>query len=287
MKKISIFVILFVLATTTIIHVKAQTNEIQRVVYDFSFQRNPDDVNSKIKEQFVLDIFPDYSRFVSLDKIKRDRQMDSIRKAAEAQVAAGTKMVNVVGSRIGAANYEIFKYNTGKVIFQQNIARDKYGYEEDMSTLQWNVTDSTLQYGKYNCQLAKLSYGGRNWSALFTTDVPINNGPYKFLGLPGLIVKMWDDKDHCLFELAEIKKIAEENTEIPKVEMVKKKDFLAMQENASSQPLSGLLGGSTSGAGTISKITMRDQNGNEISQEEMQRKIAEIRKKNSNKIELQ
>lgn len=287
MKKISIFAVLIALATTFSIQVKAQVSEIQRVVYDLSFQRNPDDVNSKIKEQFALDIFPDYSRFVSLDKIKRDREMDSIRKATETQFASGTRTVNVVGSRIGAANYQIFKFNTGKVIFQQNIGRGKYGYEEDINSLQWNVTDSSMQYDKYNCQLAKVTYGGRNWSALFTTDLPINNGPYKFYGLPGLIVKMWDDKNHCLFELAEIKKIANENNEIPKVEMVKKKDFLTMQENAGAQPLSAALSGAAGGSGTITKITMRDQNGNEISQEEMQRKIAEARKKNSNKIELQ
>lgn len=44
------------------------------------------------------------------------------------------------------------------------------------------------------------SYGGRVWYALFTTDIPALNGPYKFNNLPGFVVKAWDAAGEYAFE---------------------------------------------------------------------------------------
>lgn len=49
------------------------------------------------------------------------------------------------------------------------------------------------QIGSYNCQKATTQFGGRQWIALFTSDIPFQDGPYKFYGLPGLIIKIEDD----------------------------------------------------------------------------------------------
>ena len=51
---------------------------------------------------------------------------------------------------------------------------------------------------------------GRKWTAWFTTEIPIQDGPYKFRGLPGLIVKIEDEtKSHC-FALNGIKNLTPE-----------------------------------------------------------------------------
>jgi GLPGLI family protein len=56
------------------------------------------------------------------------------------------------------------------------------------------------------CVKATCGFAGRNYEAWFTTEIPISDGPYKFRGLPGLIVRLTDsDKEH-VFELLEIKK---------------------------------------------------------------------------------
>lgn len=46
----------------------------------------------------------------------------------------------------------------------------------------------------YHCMLATTQFRGRTYSAWFALDIPINDGPWKFHGLPGLILKVEDSK---------------------------------------------------------------------------------------------
>lgn len=41
----------------------------------------------------------------------------------------------------------------------------------------------------YECLLAESDYHGRRWKAWFTPEIPMQYGPWKFHGLPGLILK--------------------------------------------------------------------------------------------------
>ena len=53
----------------------------------------------------------------------------------------------------------------------------------------------------YECQQAITTFCGRTWEAWFTRDIPVSEGPYKFYGLPGFIVKVRDTHDNYVFEL--------------------------------------------------------------------------------------
>src|SRR5690606_34206944 len=54
--------------------------------------------------------------------------------------------------------------------------------------------------------------GGRIYTAWFTQDIPINEGPYKFYGLPGMILKIEDTEKLFQFEAIGLEKL--ENAEI-------------------------------------------------------------------------
>jgi len=57
----------------------------------------------------------------------------------------------------------------------------------------WKITEEIDSIFGYPCQKAVVSYGGRNYTAWFTMDIPVNDGPWKFYGLPGLILKVTDN----------------------------------------------------------------------------------------------
>lgn len=80
------------------------------------------------------------------------------------------------------------------------------GYSEDLK-FNWNILGDKQKIGEYNTQKATTEFGGRKWTAWFTTDIPFQDGPYKFYGLPGLIVKIEDENKDYSWVLQGNKKI--------------------------------------------------------------------------------
>ena len=56
----------------------------------------------------------------------------------------------------------------------------------------------------YQCQKATTFFAGRDYEAWFTREIPVSDGPYKFSGLPGLIVKVNDTGNNYTFELTSL-----------------------------------------------------------------------------------
>lgn len=103
--------------------------------------------------------------------------------------------------------YQIYKnYPKGKITFTDHIPSSTYKFEEDLDLFHWKLTgDSSIICG-YRAQMAICDFGGRSWIAWFSPEIPINEGPYKFNGLPGLIVKVYDTRNHYVFELLSVSK---------------------------------------------------------------------------------
>lgn len=69
----------------------------------------------------------------------------------------------------------------------------------------WEILPDIKKVKNYTVQKAVTTFGGRKWTAWFTNEIPIMEGPYKFRGLPGLIVEIEDEKKHFVFSLTEVK----------------------------------------------------------------------------------
>ena len=66
----------------------------------------------------------------------------------------------------------------------------EYGvYTEPLGEIQWEISDSTKSVLGYDCIKATANYHGRNWTAWFAPDIPLQEGPWKLTGLPGLILE--------------------------------------------------------------------------------------------------
>ena len=104
-----------------------------------------------------------------------------------------------------ATLYMIYKNFQGeKITTIEPILTDTYKYVESFSAINWKIEDETSVINTYKVQKATCRFGGRNWVAWFCADIPINDGPYKFCGLPGLIVKLNDTRDYYTYTLQKI-----------------------------------------------------------------------------------
>lgn len=71
----------------------------------------------------------------------------------------------------------------------------------------WQLSDEKKEINQLKLQKATSRWAGRNWTAWFCETIPFPEGPYKFRGLPGLIVELYDDKGNYHFALVKSEKL--------------------------------------------------------------------------------
>lgn len=61
---------------------------------------------------------------------------------------------------------------------------------KDSLTMDWEIiNDSVTTIAGHECYLAETNFRGRHWRAWYAPDIPLQLGPWKFCGLPGMILK--------------------------------------------------------------------------------------------------
>ncbi|MBB1139772.1 GLPGLI family protein [Myroides sp. WP-1] len=158
----------------------------------------------KIEEYlFVLDIDSNQSsRFIELALLER--------KQAIAEIKSQDELMQTLRTYRSKTNFTIF-YSNGILTTFSKINKTIFTYDEPKNTLIWKIEPGNEQWQNYTVQKATTFFEGRHWNVLFTTAIPLIEGPYKFKNLPGFVVKAWDDEHHYEFEFANSKKITIKN----------------------------------------------------------------------------
>lgn len=90
--------------------------------------------------------------------------------------------------------------SVGKLTQVVNLdAAGVYQYVESVPELKWNISSKSKTILGYTCQCATVSFRGRDYEAWFTADIPLSYGPWKFQGLPGLILEVTDSRNEYRF----------------------------------------------------------------------------------------
>lgn len=80
-------------------------------------------------------------------------------------------------------------------------------YKESLPKFSWQIsTSGNRVICGYDCTLATIDFGGRSWRVWFTPEIPYNAGPYKFGGLPGLILHAESVDGEYLFSCVSIRR---------------------------------------------------------------------------------
>lgn len=280
MKKLGIIALALFMQTAF-----AQAN---RFVYQVTMKPDTSNKNDIKTENAYLDISAEKSLFYSENRVKRDSIMQKAFQGGGGRASFNRDQMESLRSNI---NYSIEKDKENqKTIYKDRLGRDIYVYEEDRP-INWKISSETTKIGDYKVQKAETDFGGRKWTVWFTTDLPYQDGPYKFSGLPGLVVKAEDDKGDYSFDLMKNYKIAEipALNQFGTVIKVKRADFVKQQEKFKTDPMSFMNQGGGGGIGAPMRIGGGgggNQNPGDM-RKRMEERVKDEAKRNSNPIEIQ
>lgn len=137
-----------------------------------------------------------------------------------------------IGGPVPKLKYIIEKKVTANFLtYSEESAPGQYiAYEEEMmSPGIWQIRADTATIAGLPAQKATCPYGGRSWTAWFSPEVPVSEGPYKFSGLPGLIVKLESADGEYKFILSGLERRHGLLPLLPKRPPVKKEKFKEMR----------------------------------------------------------
>ncbi len=159
--------------------------------------------NIVIKERSILEIGRSISKYFNYKCF----QLDSLFKEyPDISPNDAAKSILDYENTFPPSFYESFFYNwpKGKFSVVGRIAATDFKYEEDIPQIKWKLLDSATIIAGFHAQEAYCEFRGRFYDVWFTKDVPISIGPWKFNGLPGLILSVKDKEGYYLFRFAGI-----------------------------------------------------------------------------------
>ncbi|WP_282636091.1 GLPGLI family protein [Sphingobacterium thalpophilum] len=135
------------------------------------------------------------------------------------------------------------------------------GYKID-----WTITDEKKDIGGYTCHKATGQFGGRNYVAWFTEEIPFPVGPWKLHGLPGAILEAADSTNEVRFRYAGLDKVTDRITlmDIDKLPELPYDKYRKALENSKSNKLGAMMAQLPPGA----VVKFKTQDGREISREQ-------------------
>lgn len=77
-------------------------------------------------------------------------------------------------------------------------------YRDTLHPMTWELKNETQKIGDFECQKATTVFRGRNYTAWYSSSIPIPNGPWKMGGLPGLIMVVYEDNNDMYISLRSI-----------------------------------------------------------------------------------
>ena len=134
---------------------------------------------------------------------------------------------------------------TEYAIMPMNLDRGCCQYTESVPKQQWTLKAEQQTIHGYHCQKATCHWRGRDYEAWFTSEIPIQRGPWKFGGLPGLIVKLSDAKKEYNFELVKLERVKRPIMQwnFSRFKKVKRENMLKLQKKINVNWVNVLYGG--------------------------------------------
>ncbi|SIS53060.1 GLPGLI family protein [Chryseobacterium gambrini] len=165
----------------------------QNIYYKAEFVKDPK--KKKLETTCVLQIGKKFSKFSDFNVLRKDSLMEKYSHLEKIGAKELGQSLNLA-EKWRSILIKNFQENNITVQDKTNIT---YQYEEKQPALDWKLENETREILGYICHKATTKYRGRKYAAWYCKEIPINNGPYIFQNLPGLILELEDSDNNFHF----------------------------------------------------------------------------------------
>ena len=153
-----------------------------------------------INRNVVLEIGKDVS--VCYDsKFRQFIALDDSLKMVRASVGEWIRTMENNGTLGRTVSFAVYKHlpAMNELTYTDEIFRYLYYYEQELPAIDWQMQNADSVVCGYSCSKAVGEWRDRRWTVWYSMDIPIDDGPWKLQGLPGLILHAEDAQGDFFF----------------------------------------------------------------------------------------
>lgn len=195
MMRMIIFILLALIARVAGVDAQSDVTKLS-VTYEVHYQK-VEEVAKREKDLMRLDIGEHSSQYISIiGEFLTKNKSNIMAKRIKAPYAGYTTLRDEVFKNTPNKGYMRFIHMPGWVSCREKME----------GLFDWQLLEGDSIVCGYPCHKATTIFRGRIWMVWYTLDLPYSDGPWKFCGLPGLVLYVYDSEDKFRFNCIGIEK---------------------------------------------------------------------------------
>lgn len=204
-----------------------------RIMYAFTQKNYTQESLSSRTDTMALDIGFNLSEFYDVTAFAKDslkyllfsrERIKSVTLIKNQHIAENAINMNKTfrGNTITPNSYisfTIYKDRDNKNIYTfdktSDFEKKSIFLNEEINPQQWDIESDTCRILDYLCHKATTQFRGRKYEVYFAPEIPVNEGPWKLYGLPGLILAAETTDGYFSFQAIAIKELNDKSISIP------------------------------------------------------------------------
>ena len=227
------------------------------VSYRMHYQQRPENEHP-MEDLLLLEVGSRRTKFYSY----KTWQTDSL-----VRVTPPEQIMANLGSFHSGVRDELFRdQTTGRLTHTDQIRMDHLLYSEPLPAIDWELEDGERTILGYACRRARCTFRGRSYEAWYAPEIAVSAGPWKFGGLPGLILAIRDDSGVLDLEATGVEQRIEPIRMTERNYMkTNRRKYLELKQRAMTDPVGYLTGNSNV------RMTIKSEDGTPIAPGELVR----------------
>ena len=128
---------------------------------------------------------------------------------------SGDEVIHIKGD---AVPFVAKEYMKKRMTYNQPIFSEVFLIQDELPLQKWKISKEMKQIQSFLCRKAVTTFRGRRYVAWYTEDIPLPGGPWKFDGLPGLILEVSSVDGVLSIHADQLRRVEEKLPEVTKIE---------------------------------------------------------------------